>query len=329
MSEPLITVIVPVYNVEKYLCRCVDSILKQTYSNIEVILIDDESPDRCPEICDDYSAKDNRVKVIHQKNAGQSSARNAGLDEAKGEFIAFVDSDDYIDQTFLEKLHKRICEDQSDLAICEYDIVDDSGKFLQNKAYLDQDCIIDENGFWKLESTDHYMFCAALWNKLFRSSSWKRLRLKVGKYAEDSFAMTKYIAGLRRISILKEPMYFYYQRKDSLVHCFSLKNLDSVEARIERCRYFHKKGYNDYIKGDLYYCVSLMNIAYETLDLKDVKVAERYNSLRKECKRTYLLSFGIIEFNMRWIRCSLYYYSDLVYYWFIRSLKGLKKLIKG
>ena len=328
MNAPLITVIVPVYGVEKYLNKCVDSILNQTYSNIEVILIDDESPDKCPEICDEYAANDNRVKVIHQKNAGQSAARNAGLDIAKGEYIAFVDSDDYVDPTFLEKMYRRISEDKSDLVACEYDVVDDSGNVIRNRTYLEHDKVISEETFWKLESTTHYMFCAALWNKLFKASTWNRLRLKVGKYAEDSFAMTRYIAGMNKISVIKEPLYYYYQRDNSLVHSFSLKNLDAVEARLERCKYFYKKGYKEYIKGDLYYCINLMNAAYGTLDFKDTQVAERYNSLKKECKRFYWLSFGLVEFNMWWVRCSMYCLSDVIYHLVLNFFRIIKMIVK-
>ncbi|MBR1563678.1 MAG: glycosyltransferase family 2 protein [Ruminococcus sp.] len=328
MNDPLITVIVPVYGVEKYLNKCVDSILNQTYTNIEVILIDDESPDRCPEICDEYAANDKRVKVIHQKNAGQSAARNAGLDIAKGEYISFVDSDDYVDPSFLEKMYRRICDDNSDLVACEYDVVDESENVIRNKAYLQHDNVINEEKFWELESTTHYMFCAALWNKLFKASTWNRLRLKVGKYAEDSFAMTRYIAGMKKISVIKEPLYYYFLRDNSLVHSFSLKNLDAVEARLERCKYFYRKDYRDYIKGDLYYCINLMNAAYGALDLKDAQVAERYNSLRKECKRFYWLSFGLVEFNMRWVRCSMYCLSDATYYYLIKSASTIKKKIK-
>ena len=328
MSNPLISVIVPVYGVEKYINKCVDSILNQTYSNIEVILIDDESPDRCHEICDEYAANDSRVIVIHQKNAGQSAARNVGLDIANGEYIAFVDSDDYIDSLFLEKMYYRICEDKSDLVVCEYDVVDESGKIFCNKAYMNRDCIIDEKEFWKLESTTHYMFCVALWNKLFRASTWKHIRLKIGKYAEDSFAMTRYIVGMKKISIIKEPLYFYLQRDDSLVHCFSLKNLDAVEASLERCNYFYKKGYKEYIKGDLFYCVNTMNVAYGKLDFKDNQVSDRYNSLRQECKKFYLLSFGIIEFNMRGVRCALYCLCDKIYYFLIKLLLIIKALMK-
>ncbi|MBR2134362.1 MAG: glycosyltransferase [Eubacterium sp.] len=124
--EPLITVIVPVYKVEKYLDRCVESIVNQTYTNLEIILVDDGSPDNCPQMCDAWAEKDNRIKVIHKENGGVSSARNAALDIAKGDYIGFVDSDDYVDKTMYEKLYQEGKEKSCDLVICNnYNVIDD------------------------------------------------------------------------------------------------------------------------------------------------------------------------------------------------------------
>ena len=115
---PTVSVIVPVYNVEKYIHRCVDSILGQTFSDLELIRVDDGSPDNCPSICDEYAAKDNRVRVIHQENRGLSAARNAGLDVMAGEFVSFVDSDDWLEDSFLEVMLKHIWNEESDIAMC-------------------------------------------------------------------------------------------------------------------------------------------------------------------------------------------------------------------
>lgn len=127
-QEDLISVIVPVYKVEKYLHRCVDSIINQTYKNLEIILVDDGSPDNCPKICDEYAQKDQRIKVIHKKNAGISEARNAGLEIAQGEFVAFVDSDDYIDSTMYEKMLLLAQKEKNDLVLCGFKKVSEDGK---------------------------------------------------------------------------------------------------------------------------------------------------------------------------------------------------------
>ena len=105
-NEPLISVIIPVYKVEKYLNKCVDSVLNQTYKNLEIILVDDGSPDKCPEICDEYAKKDDRIKIIHKQNGGLSDARNVGIEKSTGEYITFIDSDDYVDSNYIEQLYK-------------------------------------------------------------------------------------------------------------------------------------------------------------------------------------------------------------------------------
>ena len=129
-STPLISVIVPVYQVEQYLDRCVSSILEQTYDHLEVILIDDGSPDSCPRLCDEWAEKDPRVRVIHQENGGVSSARNAGLDAATGDYIAFVDSDDAIRPNYFETLYALLTEHQAELSICKMLVVDEEGKVM-------------------------------------------------------------------------------------------------------------------------------------------------------------------------------------------------------
>ena len=115
---PLISVIVPIYNVEKYLDRCVDSIINQTYKNLEIILVDDGSPDNCPQMCDDYAKKDSRIKVVHKENGGLSDARNVGMEVATGEYVSFIDSDDYISLDFYETLLETIVDNDSDIVEC-------------------------------------------------------------------------------------------------------------------------------------------------------------------------------------------------------------------
>lgn len=312
--KPLITVIVPVYNVEKYIKKCVDSILHQTYSNLEIILVDDSSPDNCPIICDEYARKDKRVKVIHQQNSGQSAARNAALDIANGEYISFVDSDDYISPLFLEKLYNRIIVDKSDLAVCEYNKVDESGDIIHSKNYLRHNMIINEEKYFELEAAQkYYMFCVALWNKLFKSKTWKDLRLKDGKYAEDSFAMTKYISEMEKISIISEPLYYYCQRKDSAVNCFTIKNLDGVESRLERCKYYAQQGYHKQLKGSLLQCMGMLAYSIEKLDMRIPENKERYQLLKKQYDVYYARTFRLVEPNNIYLRCTLFFMFDRLY----------------
>ena len=178
----LISVIVPVYDVERYLARCIDSILAQTYQNLEIFLVDDGSPDRCGEICDAYAEKDNRIQVIHKKNGGLSDARNAALDICTGEYISFVDSDDYVSDDFIETMHHAIKDYQAKLAVCGIMKFDESGKISVDYAPSDTEkCVSGE------EMVEMTIWRPAAWNKLYHRSLFEGIRYPFGKLYEDLF----------------------------------------------------------------------------------------------------------------------------------------------
>lgn len=217
--EPLITVIVPVYNVEPYLDACVESILAQTYRNLEVLLVDDGSPDRCPEMCDAYARKDARVRVIHKVNGGLSDARNAALDVARGEYIAFIDSDDWIAPDMMEYLMQGITGFRAGIACCEVTNVYTYRMEYKNvscdKVY-DTEEALNELFFDRMEN----YAC----NKLFRADLWKDVRFPVGKNFEDILTIYKTFERAGRIAVLREPKYFYRIRSDSLSGARDFKN---------------------------------------------------------------------------------------------------------
>ena len=181
MEDRLVSVIVPVYKVEFFLRRCVESILKQTYQNMEIILVDDGSPDRCPQICDSFCRKDTRIRVIHKKNGGLSDARNVGIEAAKGEYLCFVDSDDYIQSTMLEHLVKAVDSAGVNLAITNLKTVDEHG----NRVFrVEQSPIMDgifpaEELLPKLYQEMGWYYIVA-WNKLYHRSLFEKLRFPVG-----------------------------------------------------------------------------------------------------------------------------------------------------
>ena len=146
-SQPKISVIVPVYKVEKFLDRCVESIVGQTYENLEIILVDDGSPDNCPSMCDKWAEKDSRIKVIHKENGGVSSARNAALDAATGDFIGFVDSDDWIEPDMYESLMMRIDETGKDIAVCSYYSIEVSGERNECRCIADKAVVCKDDYF--------------------------------------------------------------------------------------------------------------------------------------------------------------------------------------
>lgn len=217
MSSPFFSVIVPVYNVEKYLRKCVDSILSQSFMDFEVILIDDGSPDNCPTICDEYAKRDCRVKVIHKPNGGVSSARNAGLNAAIGEYITFVDSDDWIMSNMLEEFHKMLRNDYPDLAICGYESVDEDGNITngRNSESITEFTGVhkmDNDLFWKLFSAKRIGSCCdkALKTEFIRS---KKLSFDEHMvFCEDTDFILRYLSAMeqnRCISVSDERLYCY------------------------------------------------------------------------------------------------------------------------
>lgn len=228
-----VSIIVPVYKVEPYLRRCIDSILSQTYENFELILVDDGSPDRCGAICDEYAKRDSRITVIHKSNGGLSDARNAGLMEVKGEYIAFVDSDDWITSNYLERLVIALCESESD--ICECEIIRTEGD--------DGNLSCFGSGVVKVFGTQEALgllvqereFHQYVWNKLYKRECLEGIYFEKGKTNEDEFWTYQVFGRANRIAKIPEILYFYYQRKDSIMGTdYSLRRLDALEAKQRR-----------------------------------------------------------------------------------------------
>ena len=239
---PLISVILPVYNVEKVLRRSVDSVLAQTYGNIEVILVDDGSPDRCPKICDEYAQKDARVRVIHQKNAGLSCARNRGIDAASGEYIAFVDSDDYVAADYLFFMYNLMSEHNADIVSCGAVDVYPSGKtafhggdsrvhIMDSREALERMCYNDS-------------FFVTAWDKLYRKSLFDSVRFPAGKLFEDTGTTYKLVDRAERIVACCEVKYYYVISSDSssiTTSGFNMSKLDYVEMADEMADFIIEK----------------------------------------------------------------------------------------
>lgn len=209
----LISVIIPVYKVEKYLDKCIQSVINQTYSNLEIILVDDGSPDNCPQLCDDWANKDERIKVIHKKNGGLSDARNAGLDIAIGEYIAFVDSDDYIESDMYECLLDKIIKTQSQMAICNFEYVDTDGNITTLNT-MGQDCCFSSRQILADWCGNDLVYYVVVWNKLYSRKCWENIRFPVGKIHEDNFVMYKLFFTCNRIVCSKTKKYNYVQRNN-------------------------------------------------------------------------------------------------------------------
>lgn len=206
MAEPTISIIVPVYKTEAYLEKCVDSILAQTFRDFELLLIDDGSPDNCPALCEEAAARDPRIRVIHQKNAGLSAARNTGVEAARGEWIGFVDSDDSIAPEMYETLLTYARRDGAQIAVCDYLLVTEAGEPLPSPYRLEEDKVLDRVGALEQMNRGHF---TVAWNRLYRRELFETVRFPVGKIHEDEYTAHQFYWQCERITIAAKPLYFY------------------------------------------------------------------------------------------------------------------------
>lgn len=240
----LISVIVPVYKVEPYLRCCIDSILAQTFTDFELILVDDGSPDNCGAICDEYAAKDDRIIVIHQQNGGLSAARNTGIDwvfaNSKSEWIAFVDSDDVIHATYLEYLYNAALKSGAGLSAVypKYFYYEEEIKDYC-PSVSKQEIISSRDACQRMYSGDD-MYLLSAWGKIYRKKLFVIYRFPVGKIYEDQYLGPKLLYDSEKVSILHSRLYYYRQRTGSIINsAFSLKRFDMIYA-FDSCIQFFK-----------------------------------------------------------------------------------------
>ena len=246
MSE-LITVIIPVYNVERYIIKCIDSVIFQTYTNLEILLIDDGSTDESGKICDTYVKKDKRIKVSHKTNGGLSSARNCGLNHATGEYIAFIDSDDFVKNNFIQTLYERIIIEKSDIAVCNFDYVDENGNIVPEYPLIaaDEKQLLNKKQFWESFFL-HGAVNVVAWNKLYKKSIFDSVRYFEGHIHEDVFIIPEIIEQVKWISFVKESLYCYLKRDNSIVGKVKTTNtfdIDKIYADLTLAEYFENNGY--------------------------------------------------------------------------------------
>lgn len=224
MEKELISIIIPVYGVEKYLGQCLETILSQSYENIEAIVIDDESPDNSGIIADQYAGKDSRVRVKHIKNRGAAGARNVGLDMASGEYIAFVDSDDWLEPNYLETLIRTIKETNSDIAQCQF--YDEYVDFSSEHTFISKQSILTDEEF--VEDMLTHWEDILIWNKLFKREVLENIRFVEGRCIDDEFYTYKVIMNSKKIAMLTDYLYHYRSRRSSV--------MGNIEKLNQRCK---------------------------------------------------------------------------------------------
>lgn len=265
MEQPLISVIVPVYKVEPYLDKCISSIANQTYTNMEIILVDDGSPDNCPAMCDAWAEKDNRIRVIHQKNQGGGAARNAGLDFASGGLIAFVDSDDYIAPDMYAHLYELL-KAGADIAECSYvEVAGDDAVFAcgyETRSYTAQEAMA--------ENIRDRVFRQLIWNKLYRRQMVDGIRFPTDKKIDDEFFTYRVLGNANTLIHSTKVCYAYRQQSESVMHSMPIsKRIQAVEAKTQRHTYIknHFPELTDLSARDLWFtCIYQGQLALRALN---------------------------------------------------------------
>ncbi len=285
--EPLISVIVPVYQVEAYLSRCIDSILSQTYQNLEVLLVDDGSLDGCPAICDAYAEKDKRVRVIHQENTGLSGARNAGIEAAEGAYLAFVDSDDYISKDFVRVLYELLEETGCAISQCRFSYV--QGEALKSSRERGYHLYRGESLLEQLYGPEEEATCFVVaWNKLYKRELFAYIRYPKGRIHEDEATTYRLFHEAKKLVFTERALYGYYtENAGSITAVFSRKRLQWLTAQEERIVFFKENGYDRLLPAAYRKlcdaCITFYLRCTKGVDEKAALQKDLMNSMKKYC----------------------------------------------
>lgn len=314
-----ISIIIPIYNVEKYLPQCLESVINQTYQNLEIILINDGSTDSCPQICNDYASRDSRIKVVHQKNGGLSAARNAGLQIATGEFISFVDSDDLLSLDFYHILLNTLLENDADIAECEFQkfVNKEKIKYLHNEA---ENIIQVFEGEKIIKALSKGPLHVMVWNKLYKIKLVSGILFPLNRISEDLFWTYKVYGDCTKTVKINKELYFYRQRENSIMASrYSVKRLDSLDAYEEKIDYLKEKFPNLVEDVRKTYCFLLMD-NYNQLKLNHDIDPDKFH-------RNRILE-KINKYN-HWTEFKKWQWKDLVWYkLFLWSPSGYASLRK-
>lgn len=314
-NNGLISVIVPVYKVEQYLDKCIDSIVKQTYLNLEIILVDDGSPDNCPQICDKWAKLDNRIKVIHKTNGGLSDARNAGLKIASGDYIAFVDSDDYIETDMYEFLMNQIESSNADMAICNLEYVDSNGNIVRNDSTCWDGCFSSKEVLTRW----CHVYNVVVWNKLYKRKCWDNICFPKGKIHEDNFVMYKVIFNCDKIICSKQKKYNYMQRNDSIMSSrINPKRFDAVQACCEAYKFYQENDLSD-ISSELVHTLGNYFFDLNGRINKFSCNAEEYR---------YIKGIKKLFYNTYFVNAGQKNIKDYMKYYFPNIVRAIRKMIR-
>lgn len=322
-----ISVIIPIYNVEQYIHECMNSVMNQTYTNLEIILVDDGSTDNCPAICDEYAMKDSRIKVIHKENGGLSDARNAGLEIATGKYIGYVDSDDYIALDMYECLYKACEENDAEIAVCRFHTFTDQVQLSENvvnrnKVYSNQEILsayIDE--------TVEELITPSAWSKLYRKDCIQGLEFPKGKLCEDIVYTTKAFYNAAKVIYVGRELYFYRNRPGSIMTDKSVikrRIREEIEQYESRIAFLKDKEENQLVELCCYELYKRMQLRYCEVMKSGTKSDEIIKELSDKMRNYRSVSKKVAKERQHRIsykekfKMSVSLYSPGLYCWFSR-----------
>lgn len=287
-NTPLVSVIVPIYMVEDYLEKAVNSILRQTYNNLEIILIDDGSTDNCPKICDTYKSLDHRIIVIHQDNVGVADARNVGLDIAKGQFIVFVDSDDYIHPRMIEILIAPILEGKAQMSVCSYkEVWTKDTEENEESIAIEYTFLKNRQEKWEYFFGNKMTEFVVAWNKIYPRKFFSEIRFPSGRFYEDEVTICKLLDKAGIIAYIEKPLYYYLRREDSItLRPYGRHSLDKLVAYKGKVSYHMQKKYYDWAERDLYQYKLQIIRCEKSIKECDETFKEDYLNALKEYRNT-------------------------------------------
>lgn len=307
MEKGLVSVVLPVYNVERYLNRCIESVVNQTYRNLEIILIDDGSPDNCPRLCDEWAKKDRRIKVVHKQNEGLGYARNTGIDNATGEYICFFDSDDYVDLRTVELTYKLACEYKTDIVTYGYNCVNSKGEISKSivpntsKAFYESEEIMDY--FFPniiapdMETGEVSNLWISICGSLFSMDLINRAKWRVASerdiISEDVYSMLKLYKYVNRVGVIRESLYFYCVNMSSLSRSYKSDRFKRLKHFYSSCiKLCDELAYSDKVKRQLSYPF----VSFTIGAMKQVLNTDKSYSILKEMVNDELLQEALSSY---------------------------------
>ncbi len=317
-KQLLISVIVCVYNMEKYIGKCLESISAQTYTNLEIIVINDGSTDESGTIVKEWQEKDERIVSVYQKKQGLAAARNVGISISRGEYIGFVDADDYIEKEMYKILYDAIIQSECSIAMCSYKKIDVNGKIIEKNAENPKSQIYDAEKIFSLAITNrtYYGMCVCTWNKLYNKNLFDKLRYPVERLHEDNWLIHKLVYRAGKIIFVDKELYYYRQIENSIMHRpFSLKSFDNYFAQVDRTVFLEKNQASQELvnqwKAD---CVKF-GISY-WFQMKDSKCGTRADEKKfyKAIKNSIKDYVKVCSLPLR-IKAILFFRAPRLYFW--------------